>query len=36
MGMERTSFVIGPDGKIAQVFRKVKPSEHDQLVLGAL
>jgi peroxiredoxin Q/BCP len=36
MGMERSTFVIGPDGKIKQVFRKVKPAEHDQLVLGAL
>jgi peroxiredoxin Q/BCP len=35
-GMERSTFVIGPDGKIKQVFRKVKPAEHDQLVLGAL
>ncbi len=36
MGMERSTFVIGPDGKITHVFRKVKPAEHDQLVLGAL
>jgi peroxiredoxin Q/BCP len=36
MGNERTTFVIDPDGKIAQVFRKVKPAEHDELVLGAL
>jgi thioredoxin-dependent peroxiredoxin len=36
MGMERSTFVIGPDGKIKDVFRKVKPSEHDNLVLGAL
>jgi peroxiredoxin Q/BCP len=36
MGMERSTFVIGPDGKIAKVFRKVKPAEHDKLVLGAL
>jgi peroxiredoxin Q/BCP len=36
MGNERSTFVIDPDGKIAQVFRKVKPGEHDQLVLGAL
>src|SRR5438309_4432189 len=31
MGMERSTFVIDPEGKIAQVFRKVKPAEHDQL-----
>jgi peroxiredoxin Q/BCP len=36
MGMERSTFVIGPDGKIEHVFRKVKPAEHDDLVLGAL
>ena len=33
---ERTTFVIGPDGKITDVFRNVKPAEHDELVLGAL
>src|SRR5664279_540761 len=36
MGMERSTFVIGPDGVTTQVFRKVKPAEHDGLVLGAL
>lgn len=36
MGVDRTTFVIGPDGKIRQVFRRVKPAEHDELVLGAL
>jgi len=36
MGNERTTFVIGPDGVIKNVFRKVKPAEHDDLVLGAL
>jgi peroxiredoxin Q/BCP len=36
MGNERTTFVIGPDGKVQQVFRAVKPAEHDELVLGAL
>src|SRR5690242_4722957 len=36
MGNERTTFVIGPDGEIKDVFRKVKPAEHDGLVLGAL
>jgi peroxiredoxin Q/BCP len=36
MGNERTTFVIGPDGVIQDVFRQVKPAEHDQLVLGAL
>jgi peroxiredoxin Q/BCP len=36
MGMERTSFVIGPDGVIRDVFRKVKPAEHDAKALAAL
>jgi len=36
MGNERTTFVIGPDGTIEQVFRSVKPAAHDELVLGAL
>jgi peroxiredoxin Q/BCP len=36
MGNERTTFVIGPDGVITHVLRKVKPAEHDRLVLGAL
>jgi thioredoxin-dependent peroxiredoxin len=35
-GNERTTFVIGPDGVIATVLRKVKPAEHDGLVLAAL
>jgi peroxiredoxin Q/BCP len=36
MGNERTTFVIDPEGKIKDVFRQVKPAEHDDLVLGAL
>jgi thioredoxin-dependent peroxiredoxin len=36
MGNERTTFVIGPDGTVREVFRNVKPAEHDDLVLGAL
>lgn len=35
-GNERTTFVIKSDGKVAEVLRKVKPAEHDKLVLGAL
>ena len=35
-GNERTTFVIGPDGKIASVLRKVKPAEHDDRVLAEL
>jgi thioredoxin-dependent peroxiredoxin len=36
MGMERSTFVIGPDGVVQEVFRKVKPAEHDELVLSAV
>jgi peroxiredoxin Q/BCP len=36
LGNERTTFIIDAGGKIAQVLRKVKPSEHDRLVLKAL
>jgi thioredoxin-dependent peroxiredoxin len=36
MGVARTTFVIGKDGKIAQVFEKVKPEGHDREVLAAL
>jgi peroxiredoxin Q/BCP len=36
MGNERTTFVISPDGTITDIFRKVKPGEHDELVLAAL
>ena len=36
MGNERTTFVISPEGLISAVLRKVKPAEHDQLVLDAL
>jgi thioredoxin-dependent peroxiredoxin len=34
--MERTTFLIDPDGVVERVFRRVKPDEHDDLVLGAL
>ncbi|MFL5782641.1 MAG: thioredoxin-dependent thiol peroxidase [Thermoleophilaceae bacterium] len=33
---ERTTFVIGPDGRVAEVLRKVSPTKHDDLVLEAL
>jgi peroxiredoxin Q/BCP len=36
MGVERTTFVIGADGVVQEVFRRVKPAQHDELVLGAL
>lgn len=36
MGTERTTFVIGPDGRVKAVLRKVKPEGHLELVLQAL
>ncbi len=33
---ERTTFVIAPDGTVKDVLRKVKPAEHDDLVLSAI
>ncbi len=36
MGVQRSTFIIDPDGKIAKVFPKVQPKKHDDLVLGAL
>ena len=35
-GNERTTFVIDPEGRVTRVLRKVKPKEHDDLVLAAL
>ncbi len=36
MGTERSTFVIGPDGKLCAVFRKVKPAEHVAQLLEVL
>lgn len=36
LGNERTTFIIDPAGKVAAVLHKVKPAEHDALVLSAL
>ncbi len=36
MGVDRSTFVIDADGKVAKVFRKVKPDEHADQVLEAL
>jgi peroxiredoxin Q/BCP len=35
-GNERTTFIVGADGKVAEVLRKVKPAEHDARALTAL
>lgn len=36
MGIQRSTFLVGPDGKIEWIKRNVKPALHDELVLGAL
>jgi thioredoxin-dependent peroxiredoxin len=36
MGIERTTFVIGPDGKIEKIYAKVKPAGHAAEVLADL
>src|ERR1700722_12715778 len=36
IGIERTTFVIGPDQKLLQVFPKVKPEGHAEEVLAAI
>jgi peroxiredoxin Q/BCP len=36
MGNERTTFVIAPDGTIKDILHKVKPAQHDDLVLAAI
>ncbi len=36
MGIERSTFVIAPDGTVAKVMHKVKPDEHSDDVLAAL
>jgi thioredoxin-dependent peroxiredoxin len=36
MGVQRATFIVGPDGKIARTFPKVSPKTHDEIVLKAL
>ena len=36
MGIERTTFIIGKDGKIRKIFPKVKVDGHTEQVLEAL
>lgn len=36
MGVQRATFIIDHEGKIAKVFPKVQPKKHDDLVLKAL
>jgi thioredoxin-dependent peroxiredoxin len=35
-GVERSSFIVGPDGRIEHVLERVKPADHVDLVLEAL
>ena len=36
MGIERTTFVISPEGKIAAIITGIKPDEHAAAVVAAL
>ena len=36
MGIERTTFVIEPEGRIARIFEKVKADGHAEEVLAAM
>jgi peroxiredoxin Q/BCP len=36
MGIERSTFIIGPDGKVVKEFRKVKADGHVEKVLEEL
>ena len=35
-GVERSSFVIGPDGRVEHVLERVKPADHVDLLLDAI
>jgi peroxiredoxin Q/BCP len=36
LGVQRATFLIDPEGRIARVFPKVSPKTHDEVLLGAL
>jgi peroxiredoxin Q/BCP len=36
MGVERTTFIVAPDGTIKKIFRRVKPAGHAAEVLGVI
>lgn len=35
-GVQRSTFIVGADGRIARAFERVSPKSHDDVVLGAL
>jgi peroxiredoxin Q/BCP len=35
-GVQRATFIIDPEGKVARAFPKVSPKTHDDVVLEAL
>ena len=35
-GIERSAFIIGPDGTVTDVFRRISAKKHNEKVLGAL
>ena len=35
MGVQRSTFIISPSGKVVEYLPKVQPKKHDDLVLGA-
>jgi peroxiredoxin Q/BCP len=35
-GVQRSTFIIGPDGRVAEYLPKVQPKKHDDFVLAAL
>lgn len=36
MGIDRTTFLISPEGKIAAIVNGIKPQEHAEAVLAAM
>jgi thioredoxin-dependent peroxiredoxin len=36
MGVARTTFIIGPDGKVEHIFENVKPEGHAEQILAYL
>ena len=36
LGIDRTTFLVNPEGKIAAIINGVKPEEHAEAVLAAM